>query len=76
MVSFLLEKNGDVAAQEVRDKVSAVMSRLPKTVQSPRIDRFDPDSSPVISIAVTANKLPVREVTEFADRCCAVSFRA
>ena len=67
MVSFLLDKDGDVAAQEVRDKVSAVMSRLPKTVQQPRIDRFDPDAAPVISIAVTANK-PVRDVTEFADK--------
>ncbi|MBS1818725.1 MAG: efflux RND transporter permease subunit [Acidobacteria bacterium] len=67
MVSFVLEKDGDVAAQEVRDKVSAVMSRLPKTVQQPRIDRFDPDAAPVISIALTANK-PVRDVTEFADK--------
>ena len=67
MVSFVLEKDGDVAAQEVRDKVSAVMSRLPKTVMQPRIDRFDPDAAPVISIAVTANK-PVRDVTEYADK--------
>ena len=67
VVSFLLEKDGDVAAQEVRDKVNAVMSRLPKTVQQPRIDRFDPDSAPVISIALTANK-PVRDVTEYADK--------
>jgi HAE1 family hydrophobic/amphiphilic exporter-1 len=67
MVSFLLEKDGDVAAQEVRDKVSAVMSRLPRTVQLPRIDRFDPDAAPVISIAVTARK-PVREVTEYVDK--------
>jgi HAE1 family hydrophobic/amphiphilic exporter-1 len=67
IVSFVLEKDGDVAAQEVRDKISAVMSQLPKTVQQPRIDRFDPDASPVISIALTANK-PVREVTEYADK--------
>jgi HAE1 family hydrophobic/amphiphilic exporter-1 len=67
MVSFLLEKDGDVAAQEVRDKISGVMSQLPKTVQQPRIDRFDPDAAPVISIALTANK-PVREVTEYADK--------
>src|SRR5919107_4037488 len=41
MIGFLLEKDGDVAAQEVRDKISAVMARLPRTVQQPRIDRFD-----------------------------------
>jgi HAE1 family hydrophobic/amphiphilic exporter-1 len=67
MVSFLLDKDGDVAAQEVRDKISAVMSQLPRTVQQPRIDRFDPDAAPVISIALTARK-PVREVTEYADK--------
>ena len=66
-VSFVLEKDGNVAAQEVRDKISGVMSRLPRTVQQPRIDRFDPDAAPVISIALTANK-PVREVTEYADK--------
>src|ERR1043165_5225037 len=43
MVSFLLEKDGDVAAQEVRDKVSGVMAQLPRTVQQPKIERFDPD---------------------------------
>src|SRR5579872_6888702 len=67
VVSFVLEKDGDVAAQEVRDKISAVVSQLPKTALQPRIDRFDPDSAPVISIALTANK-PVREVTEYADK--------
>jgi HAE1 family hydrophobic/amphiphilic exporter-1 len=67
MVSFVLEKDGDVAAQEVRDKISMAMARLPRTVEQPRIERFDPDSAPVISIALTANK-PVREVTEYADK--------
>src|SRR5437868_5246238 len=39
MISFLLDKDSDVAAQEVRDKVNAAMPLLPKTVQQPRIDR-------------------------------------
>src|SRR5919202_3805024 len=67
MVSFVLEKDTDVAAQEVRDKVNGVLPLLPKTIQQPRVDRFDPDASPVLSIALTANK-PVREVTEYADK--------
>src|SRR5512132_1441625 len=36
MISFLLDKNPDVAAQEVRDKVNGVLPRLPKTIQQPR----------------------------------------
>src|SRR5260221_14119733 len=68
MISFLLEKDTDVAAQEVRDKVNGVLPLLPKTVQQPRVDRFDPDSSPVLSLALSANNKPVRDITEYADK--------
>lgn len=67
MISFLLDKDSDVAAQEVRDKINGVLPRLPKTIQQPRVDRFDPDAAPVLSIALTANR-PIREVTEYADK--------
>jgi HAE1 family hydrophobic/amphiphilic exporter-1 len=67
VISFLLDKDTDVAAQEVRDKVNAAMSLLPKTVEQPRIDRFDPDAAPVLSLALTANR-PVRDITEYADK--------
>jgi hydrophobic/amphiphilic exporter-1 (mainly G- bacteria), HAE1 family len=67
MISFLLDKDTDVAAQEVRDKVNGVLPLLPKTIQQPRVDRFDPDSAPVLSLALSANK-PVRDITEFADK--------
>jgi HAE1 family hydrophobic/amphiphilic exporter-1 len=67
MISFLLEKDTDVAAQEVRDKVNGVLPLLPKTIQQPRVDRFDPDAAPVLSLALSANK-PVRDITEYADK--------
>src|SRR5881296_1380688 len=61
VVSFLLDKDTDVAAQEVRDKVNSVLPQLPKTIQQPRVDRMDPDASPVLSLALTADK-PVRDI--------------
>src|SRR5438874_3675128 len=67
MISFLLEKDPDVAAQDVRDKVNGVLPLLPKTIQQPRVDRFDPDAAPVLSLALSANR-PVRDITEFADK--------
>jgi hydrophobic/amphiphilic exporter-1 (mainly G- bacteria), HAE1 family len=66
-ISFILDKDADVAAQEVRDKINGVLPLLPKTIQQPRVDRFDPDSAPVLSLALTANK-PVRDITEYADK--------
>src|SRR6476646_6433279 len=68
MSSFLLDKDPDVAAQEVRDKVNGALQLLPKTVQQPRIDRFDPDSAPVLSLALSATNRPIREITEYADK--------
>src|SRR5919108_4000569 len=67
IISFVLEKDTDVAAQEVRDKVNGVLPLLPKTIQQPRVDKFDPDSAPVLSLALSANK-PVRDITEYADK--------
>src|SRR6186713_2187559 len=67
MITFLLDKDVDVAAQEVRDKVNGVLPQLPRTIEQPRVDRFDPDAAPVLSLALTANK-PVRDITEYADK--------
>jgi HAE1 family hydrophobic/amphiphilic exporter-1 len=66
-ITFLLDKDTDVAAQEVRDKVNGVLPLLPKTIQQPRVDKFDPDAAPVLSVALTAGK-PVRDITEYADK--------
>src|SRR3954454_13602498 len=67
IISFVLEKDTDAAAQEVRDKVNGVLPRLPRTIEQPRVDKMDPDASPVLSLALSANK-PVRDITEYADK--------
>jgi HAE1 family hydrophobic/amphiphilic exporter-1 len=67
IISFLLEKNADVAAQEVRDRVNRVLPLLPKTIQQPTVEKFDPDAAPVLTLSVSADK-PVRDITEYADK--------
>src|SRR5687767_2580373 len=67
IVSFLLEKDGDIAAQEVRDRVNRVLRQLPRTIEQPTVEKFDPDSAPVLTLAVSANK-PIRDITEYADK--------
>ena len=67
IISFLLEKDADIAAQEVRDRVNRVLPLLPKTIEQPTVEKFDPDSAPVLTLAVSANK-PVRDITEYADK--------
>src|SRR5919108_4502217 len=67
IVAFLLEKDGDVAAQEVRDRVNRVLPLLPRTIEQPTVEKFDPDAAPVMTLAVSA-AAPIRDITEYADK--------
>jgi HAE1 family hydrophobic/amphiphilic exporter-1 len=67
VVTFTLEKNADVAAQEVRDAVGRVQSSLPDGTDPPVIQKIDPGATPVMSVAVTGD-MPLRELTEVAKK--------
>lgn len=67
VVQFVLEKNGDIAAQEVRDKISTILPRLPSGTDPPIIDKWDLDASPVLTLAVSGRR-NLREVTEIARK--------
>jgi HAE1 family hydrophobic/amphiphilic exporter-1 len=66
-IIFVLEKNRDVAQQEVQSKINTILSRLPTGTDAPIIDKFDVDASPVLTIAVSGRR-PLREITEIADK--------
>ena len=67
IISFLLEKDADIAAQEVRDRVNRVLPLLPRTIEQPTVEKFDPDAAPVLTLSVSADK-PLRDITEYADK--------
>jgi HAE1 family hydrophobic/amphiphilic exporter-1 len=66
-ITFLLEKNPDIAAQEVRNKVDLIVNDLPVTAEQPIVQKLDTDAAPVVRIAVSASRSP-REVTDVADK--------
>ncbi len=65
-IQFSLEKDGDSAAQEVRDKVNQVLNQLPKDAKQPVIQKVATDASPVISIVVSSPR-EIRETTKLVD---------
>ncbi|MGA1993763.1 MAG: efflux RND transporter permease subunit [Bryobacteraceae bacterium] len=65
-VTFVLEKDPDVAAQEVRDKVAGITRDLPKDVDPPVIEKISTDASPVISVVVSSRR-DLRETTKIVD---------
>ena len=66
-VVFVLEKDMETAANEVREKVSTVLRDFPPGTDPPVIERFDPDSAPIMAIVVSGTRI-AREVTEIADK--------
>ncbi len=65
-IQFVLEKDGDVAAQEVRDKVNQVLNQLPRDAKQPVIQKIATDASPVLSIVVSSPR-EIRETTKLTD---------
>jgi HAE1 family hydrophobic/amphiphilic exporter-1 len=67
VVGFKLEKNGDIAAQELRDKLSTLLPRLPVGTDPPVVEKFNLDAAPIITLAVSGRR-SLREITEIAKK--------
>ena len=52
-VEFKLGEDIDVVSQEVRDKVAGVRGDLPLEIEPPIVEKFDIDSSPIMSIVIS-----------------------
>ncbi len=67
MATFNLDRDIDVAAQDVRDRVATVLNRLPNEVEPPVISKFNNEDSPILTLAVSGDR-SLRELTEIADK--------
>jgi HAE1 family hydrophobic/amphiphilic exporter-1 len=67
MLTFRLDQNINVAAQDVRDAIAAVLNRLPPDIDPPIVQKQDLDASPIMSLAVSGPR-DARELYFLADR--------
>ncbi len=65
-VEFILERNIDLAVQDVREKVSTVRKKLPNDIDEPVIQKVDPDANPVLWMNLSGPQ-SVRELSTYAD---------
>src|SRR5215470_9869493 len=65
--TFVLERDIEGAAQDIREKVSAAINRLPKETLPPVITKEDPQSDPIMTLLVSG-PMSLRELTEIADK--------
>ena len=69
LITFDLKRDIDAAAQDVRDRVAQAARRLPREVEPPVVSKFDNDSTPVLTLALSGART-MRELTELADKKC------
>jgi HAE1 family hydrophobic/amphiphilic exporter-1 len=67
VVGFKLEKDGNIAAQEIRDKMSLIQSQLPPGTEYPKVEKFNLDAAPVVTLAISG-KRSLREITEITRK--------
>lgn len=66
VIQFTLETEGIDAAAEVRDRVSSIRGDLPDDIDPPVIQRYDPESEPIISLSISGSQ-SMRDLTTYVD---------
>ncbi len=67
-IEFALDRDIDVAASDVRDRVSRVQGRLPTQAQPPEVAKADSDSQPIMILFLRSSSMNRLELTDYADR--------
>jgi hydrophobe/amphiphile efflux-1 (HAE1) family protein len=67
-IEFDLSRDIDIAAQDVRDRVSRVRGNLPEDILEPIIAKQDSDAQPIIWTALNGDRYSTLELTTIAER--------
>ncbi len=65
-IEFVLERDIDLAVQDVREKVALIRNKLPDDIEEPRIAKVDPDATAVMWLNLAGQKT-VRELSTYVD---------
>src|SRR5215813_2918428 len=67
IATFKLDRNLESATQDIRDRVNTLGRQLPEDATPPVVQKFDNDSTPVLSISLAGDR-SIRELTELGDK--------
>lgn len=66
-VEFNLERDIDIAAQDVRDKIGGARRNLPADMDEPIVSKLDLNANAIMWLALTSDRLDNVQLTEYAD---------
>ena len=67
ILEFDLGREVDVAAQDIRTKIETIRRDLPEDIDPPLVQKLDPGAQPIISLALSSERMPLVGLTTLAD---------
>ncbi len=66
-IEFDLNRNIDLAVQDVQAKLSQIQSKLPREITATTVSKTNPEDQPIILVTIESDKYPLRELMYFVD---------
>jgi multidrug efflux pump len=67
-IEFTLGRDIEAAANDVRDKVSRVMDRMPEEADPPEVQKVEADADVILWLNMSSTKMDTLQLTDYADR--------
>ena len=75
-ITFLVSRDVDAAANDVRDRVFAILDNLPEEADPPEISKVDSNQDVILWLNLVGDDMTVPELTDFAERFLVDRFSA
>lgn len=67
-IEFTLTRDIEAAANDVRDKVSRVMDRMPEEADPPEVQKVEADADVILWLNMSSTKMDTLQLTDYAER--------
>ena len=67
-IEFELDRDIDVAANDVRDRVARIVGRLPDDAETPIVAKRDSDARPVMYVSLASDRMTMMQLNDYAQR--------
>lgn len=68
IAEFNLDTSSAIAAQDVRDKIAPVIAQFRDEIDTPIVQRYDPSSSPIMSVVFESNTMSLAQLSSYVDK--------
>src|SRR5579871_2366525 len=66
-VEFNLDRNIDLAVQDVQAKVDSVLQKLPKEITAPTIRKSNPEDQPILEVTLQSDKYEMKDLMLYVN---------